>query len=143
MQGVSQLSGSRTEQINKRKLCKNCLKTNHDSDSCTGGYCRVCGSNTHNTLLHKNTSEQLGEINNEVNVLNSSTPINVILSTAMVQVRDHAGNFTQLRAFLDGGSQSNFITESVLKKLNLPCYNTNISLCGVNNRHSKVNKSTR
>jgi hypothetical protein len=50
--------------------------------------------------VHKDTSEQLGEINNEVNVLNSSTalPINVILSTAVVQVQDKAGNFTQLRA---------------------------------------------
>jgi hypothetical protein len=135
---------NRIDQINKRKLCKNCLKTNHDSDSCKGGYCRVCGSNTHNTLLHKDTSEQLDEINNDVNVLNSSTtlPINVILSTALVQVQDKAGNFTQLRALLDSGSQSNFITESALKMLNLPSYDTNITLSGVNNSHSKVNKST-
>jgi hypothetical protein len=135
---------NRIDQINKRKLCKNCLRTNHDSDSCKGGCCRVCGSNTHNTLLHKDTSEQLGEINNDVNVLNSSTalPINVILSTALVQVQDKAGNFTQLRALLDSGSQSNFITESALKILNLPSYNTNITLSGVNNSHSKVNKST-
>jgi hypothetical protein len=104
----------------------------------------VCGSNTHNTLLHKDTSEQLGEINNDVNVLNSSTalPINVILSTALVQVQDKAGNFTQLRALLDSGSQSNFITESALKILNLPSYNTNITLSGVNNSHSKVKKGT-
>jgi hypothetical protein len=135
---------NRIDQINKRKLCKNCLRTNHDSDSCKGGYCRVCGSNTHNTLLHKDTSEQLDEINNDVNVLNSSTtlPINVILSTALVQVQDKAGNFTQLRALLDSGSQSNFITESALKMLNLPSYDTNITLSGVNNSHSKVNKST-
>jgi hypothetical protein len=135
---------NRIDQINKRKLCKNCLRTNHDSDSCKGGCCRVCGSNTHNTLLHKDTSEQLDEINNDVNVLNSSTtlPINVILSTALVQVQDKAGNFTQLRALLDSGSQSNFITESALKILNLPSYNTNITLSGVNNSHSKVNKST-
>jgi hypothetical protein len=135
---------NRIDQINKRKLCKNCLRTNHDSDSCKGGYCRVCGSNTHNTLLHKDTSEQLGEINNDVNVLNSSTalPINVILSTALVQVQDKAANFTQLRALLDSGSQSNFITESALKILNLPSYNTNITLSGVNNSHSKVNKGT-
>jgi hypothetical protein len=135
---------NRIDQINKRKLCKNCLRTNHDSDSCKGGCCRVCGSNTHNTLLHKDTSEQLDEINNDVNVLNSSTtlPINVILSTALVQVQDKAGNFTQLRALLDSGSQSNFITESALKSLNLPSYNTNITLSGVNNSHSKVNKGT-
>jgi hypothetical protein len=105
----------------------------------------VCGSNTHNTLLHNDTSEQLGEINNDVNVLNSSTalPINVILSTALVQVQDKAGNFTQLRALLDSGSQSNFITESALKILNLPSYNTNITLSGVNNSHSKVKKVPR
>jgi hypothetical protein len=135
---------NRIDQINKRKLCKNCLRTNHDSDSCKGGCCRVCGSNTHNTLLHKDTSEQLDEINNDVNVLNSSTtlPINVILSTALVQVQDKAGNSTQLRALLDSGSQSNFITESALKILNLPSYNTNITLSGVNNSHSKVNKGT-
>jgi hypothetical protein len=135
---------NRIDQINKRKLCKNCLRTNHDADSCKGGCCRVCGSNIHNTLLHKDTSEQLDEINNDVNVLNSSTtlPINVILSTALVQVQDKAGNFTQLRALLDSGSQSNFITESALKMLNLPSYNTNITLSGVNNSHSKVNKGT-
>jgi hypothetical protein len=135
---------NRIDQINKRKLCKNCLRTNHDADSCKGGCCRVCGSNIHNTLLHKDTSEQLDEINNDVNVLNSSTtlPINVILSTALVQVQDKAGNFTQLRALLDSGSQSNFITESALKMLNLPSYDTNITLSGVNNSHSKVNKST-
>jgi hypothetical protein len=135
---------NKIDQINKQKLCKNCLRTNHDADSCKGGCCRVCGSNIHNTLLHKDTSEQLDEINNDVNVLNSSTtlPINVILSTALVQVQDKAGNFTQLRALLDSGSQSNFITESALKMLNLPSYNTNITLSGVNNSHSKVNKGT-
>ncbi|KAJ8928932.1 hypothetical protein NQ314_018431 [Rhamnusium bicolor] len=43
----------------------------------------------------------------------------VILSTAMVLVKDNQGKFYKARALLDNGSMSNFITEELCKKLGL------------------------
>lgn len=41
----------------------------------------------------------------------------VLLSTAIVYIRDNLGKFHKVRALLDNGSQSNFITKSACEQL--------------------------
>jgi len=41
----------------------------------------------------------------------------VLLATAQIKFKDCKGNFHTCRALLDSGSQSNFITESSVRKL--------------------------
>lgn len=45
----------------------------------------------------------------------------VILSTAQVQIEDANQNMQRCRVLLDPGSQSNLITEELVRKLKLKC----------------------
>ncbi|CAH1106787.1 unnamed protein product [Psylliodes chrysocephalus] len=55
----------------------------------------------------------------------------VLLSTAIIYIKDHVGNLHTARALLDVGSQSNYITTSLAKRLQLREQNVNISIFGV------------
>lgn len=55
----------------------------------------------------------------------------VVLSTAMVRVKDRRGQFYECRALLDSGSQSNFVTDALCKKLNLQLQRADYSIAGV------------
>lgn len=72
--------------------------------------------------LNLHTTEQIPNLLPNIPI-ESTTPIQhrtVILSTALVNVIDIDNRSHTLRALLDSGSQSNFITENAFKKLNLP-----------------------
>jgi len=55
----------------------------------------------------------------------------VLLATAIVQILGNGGTWYTCRALLDSGSQSNFITEETMKKLNLPRKRVNLPITGV------------
>mgnify|MGYP003623263326 CR=1 FL=1 len=65
--------------------------------------------------------------------------IQVLLSTALVKVRDTIGNVHTVRALLDSCSQSNFITDSCVQRLNLKKIRTKIPVQGVNNLRATSN----
>lgn len=62
----------------------------------------------------------------------------VLLSTVMVRVQDSTGKFYNCRALLDSGSMSNFISENLCKKLNLPKQEVNYSVVGVGQARTSV-----
>lgn len=64
-----------------------------------------------------------------------------LLSTVLIYVFDKTNKIHECRALLDVGSQSNFITESLCSKLNLPLISTNISVAGISHTTSTINKS--
>ena len=66
----------------------------------------------------------------------------VFLSTATVFVADSKGILHECRALLDNASMSNFCTESLCKKLNLPLEATNFSVVGVGRAMSNVQYTT-
>jgi hypothetical protein len=55
----------------------------------------------------------------------------VLLATAIIQILGKDGIWYTCRALLHSGSQSNFITEETMKKLNLPRKRVNLPITGV------------
>ncbi|XP_013161370.1 PREDICTED: uncharacterized protein LOC106113183, partial [Papilio xuthus] len=114
--------------VTKYKLCVNCLRQGHPESECRMGPCRERGcSKRHNSLLHRpsSSSSHLALIDeqdgNEVIVNYSNQNTNqVLLSTAIIEVSnpvDHQK--VKVRALLDCGSQSSFISESLKTRLSL------------------------
>lgn len=141
----------RSEAIRKNKLCYNCLRPNHRTHECKHSNCKKCGKR-HNTLLHvenhvsnaavlainedsnnSNTAQDKKEILQEVTEvsLQCYNSMQVLLSTAVVKVKDAGGELHSCRVLLDSGSMSCFITKDLCKKMDLTTYNTNHSIKGV------------
>ena len=130
-----------------KRVCFNCLQPGHSANECSSKFtCRECMMK-HHTLLHRPksplTSSQVVSVNNSI--ANHSSPStnqeqssivcqnqevlgltstdgnvnSVLLSTAIVSIKDQRGRNIQLRALLDSGSQASFITESMTKALML------------------------
>ena len=55
----------------------------------------------------------------------------VLLSTVCIRVKDAYDNWHNLKAILDSGAQSSFITKNCAKKLSLPKFNVAMSLQGL------------
>ncbi|XP_052564237.1 uncharacterized protein LOC128092976 [Culex pipiens pallens] len=49
----------RVEEVNRRRLCRNCLHAGHYADGCSRGSCSRCGGK-HHTLLHYDTPAPAG-----------------------------------------------------------------------------------
>lgn len=129
---------------NSSSICANCLRIGHSISKCKLGPCRKCKLR-HNTLLHFERQDTTAESDKSevgVSVLSSGVVVpsieTVLLSTACVLVHDRHNNSHLIRAILDSGSQTSFITESVRRRLNLPSSNTNLSVFGISNNISKV-----
>ncbi|XP_074026866.1 uncharacterized protein [Leptinotarsa decemlineata] len=56
----------------------------------------------------------------------------VLLSTAVVNIRDGQGNYHRARVLLDSGSQSNFLSENLAKTLNLSYRKIDLPVVGIN-----------
>lgn len=152
----------RFNQVKSRGLCLNCLKGNHIAKDCSGCNCKKY-EKKHSTLLHDDRDSSKGpkqeqgkqgvshdaELNKAENVIcnhsqltKSAKTSQVLLSTALVKIRDQAGQYTVGRALLDNDSQSNFITEEFASKLGLKLINNRIEVKGVNQHVSQAMKST-
>lgn len=159
---------SRIHAVRRLQICSNCLSPNHSILNCRASRCRTC-KGKHNTLLHispkqadsspppmttlntypqfetegKNQSVNLHS--NSIVQTNNNIPISskpVILSTARVKVTGSDNKTHTLRALLDSGSQSNFISKSAFKRLKLPEYQTNIDVVSFNDNLTNINKYT-
>lgn len=114
----------------EKNWCFNCLKSSHRLKDCRSIFsCRTC-KRKHHTLLHRDTPiESLPTASSLV----SRSPMHttVLLATAIVQVKDAVGAMQSFRALFDTGSQSNFITESAISRLNLHPTPINTTVCGL------------
>lgn len=151
----------RIEQVKSLKLCLNCLRK-HGGTACKSGPCTIC-SERHNTLLHQQTDTCVTKSSSVVlpsshsdeiqckhtytekqNISLSSTnkPFIhdniVLLSTAVINTFSHEGNTQTVRVLLDNGSTSNFITESLCKRLNLKTYSTRTAVEGLNHQSCQI-----
>lgn len=116
------------------KLCVNCLCTGHIAKDCQSSSCRKCTSR-HNTLFHEN------KVSNEspVALLSGDVNIQVLLSTAIVNVFDLSGKKRRCRALLDSGRQSHFITSNFCKRLRIKPKDVDISITGINKAAANIN----
>lgn len=146
------------------QLCTNCLRPGHNNTHCRATPCRTC-KGKHHTLLHftlnkpttlydiqtEKPSESVNLNTNNTRVVNTTTTNNrpytttepkaAILSTALVDVLDINHKRHTLKALLDSGSQSNFITERVFNILNIPYKPINMQVLGFNANPTHINRS--
>ncbi|XP_050293812.1 uncharacterized protein LOC126734295 [Anthonomus grandis grandis] len=144
-------TNERLEEVKKKHLCLNCLRASHMVKQCYSRPCKTCRAK-HNTLLHFNSScdsnvnsvessrdGNIEEIQHErVNLssFNVSTD-QILLSTVSVDILDKNNKPFIVRALLDAGSQSSFLTERFRNKLGLPKTPVNIKICGFNESESE------
>lgn len=69
----------------------------------------------------------------------------VMLSTAMVQVKCRNGNWIAVRVLLDNGSQVNIMTNDLHKHLKLPKCSESIVVSGIGNltKNAKFGRNSR
>lgn len=151
----------RVQQANNLKLCTNCLRDNHFAKYCRSGHCRICRLK-HNTLLHIDNDNNKQSGNNLENLITTKQPniaepfpstsqsnqismsshvnhsIEVLLSTALIQVKDYKGHYHTCRALLDSGSQSNLITSDLCKKLGLEKTSVHLAVVGIGQAVSNI-----
>lgn len=177
---------TRIQKARALKLCLNCLRHGHNTNSCKFGSCKLCNQ-LHHTLLHLNEQSSPQQKQSEADVPHTFSPLKhsapipsssstnvtlcatnsdiksqthqstqfqhdnvaltashnqcvVLLSTALIQVQDHNSDKHTIRALLDNGSTSSFITESLCKKLKLPIHSTSTLVEGLNNQSSCISK---
>ncbi|KAJ8962212.1 hypothetical protein NQ318_018184 [Aromia moschata] len=157
-------TNEREKKARSLRLCLNCLKRGHHSKVCRRGTCTKCNEK-HHTLLHRyqvtlSNAEQGANLNATPNanaiaesvvsavasyeersvVLSACSSVDhVLLSTAYVQVTDSDGDTHTVRALLDSGAQSSFVTKGLCQRLNLKTRKVNISVKGLSNIASNIN----
>ena len=125
----------RFEFIKSISGCINCLRKGHSVSQCKLSNCRICNQ-SHHTLLHKYTSSMPNNSERPSNSHVMHASVNddrVILATAVVKVKRKSGDFVLARALLDSGSQTNFVTEDMAQKLQIPKEESLLKLFGVGN----------
>lgn len=132
--------------VRAKGLCFNCLKSNHVLGNCPNPTsCRHCGKR-HHSSMHKpqgaptNVGHQsrANPFCDDSRATATSTNIHfasgssqILLSTAIVLIKSNAGHLVPVRALLDSGSQSTFVTEVLATKLGLKRNPTNTFLSGI------------
>ncbi|XP_030761095.1 uncharacterized protein LOC115886162 [Sitophilus oryzae] len=129
----------RVEQVKRLRLCLNCLRFGHKNTECRLSNCRKCNGR-HNTLIHISIRNNTQNNTGTSTTLSSYNLGSVLLSTALIQVEDQNNKTYIVRAILDSGSQSNFISMDLCKRLKLKTSETVMSVAGINNAISEVNK---
>lgn len=152
------------------KVCFNCFRRGHYSTNCKKSGCKICKRKHHtiihctdfkqkpsvdNAADRKNVHEQPKpetiptptSSNADVALAASisarshtSSPSDVLLSTALVRCYDVHNKEYIARALLDSGSSSCLMTEKLCKQLNLPFTKVDRSICGINNSLSHIGK---
>lgn len=145
-------------------ICFNCMGGSHSAKEChSNSRCRIC-KQKHHSLLHpggKNTANNVGDnMPNKSVVASSNDPTTsnnsaslvscfstgkifqqVLLATAVVKVTARNGEDYKLRALLDQGSQSSFITESAVQFLGLKKRPTTNHIAGLGGGKDVVSKA--
>jgi len=137
--------------VKENKLCINFLRNKHMIKDCQSHGCKICGK-WHHTLIHRNkdhsrehdngnqeSSQQQENIQAMYHTFKETPVTCVLLATAQIKVEDCKGKFHTCRALLDCGSQSNFITESTVRRLGLEQIRNQIPIIGINNATSVTN----
>lgn len=146
----------RIEWTREKKCCLNCFG-NHKTFDCKSKLtCRTC-QKRHSTILHlekKNNERSIkanvanvDETHSEEQTMHISANIarqntgSVLLATILLGVFDKNGSRILLRALLDQGSQSAFISEKAAQTLKLSRKNINAIISGIGEKEQRANHS--
>jgi hypothetical protein len=130
----------RLQKVREMKLCENCLSPSHAIADCASKYaCRHCHQR-HHSLLHPELNSAAPPFQSRVSC-NSVTAANnqiTLLQTAIVKISDSRGSWHSVRALLDPGADSNFISTEVANVLNLKLRGTHVEANGLGGNHLTV-----
>lgn len=141
----------RIDWIRNKQLCLNCFSGMHKTHDCKSKFsCRTC-SKRHNGILHLDkkinersvkanvarTSEETETFHVSANVARQNTG-SVLLATIILGAFDKNGARILLRALLDQGSQSAFISEKAAQTLKLPRKSIDVTISGIGAREQKA-----
>ncbi|XP_050509113.1 uncharacterized protein LOC126886285 [Diabrotica virgifera virgifera] len=142
---------ARMREVKRVRACFNCLFIGHQNTSCKYGKCKKCGKK-HHTLLHVNAENSNSPNDTQSVSSDNQTPQTLsfhavqnsfaLLSTVTVQIADRSGVKHNFRALLDSGSQSHFVTYSLVSKLGLSKEPADISVVGVTQISSRIKHKT-
>lgn len=127
----------RSKHVKDNNLCVICLNL-HGSKPCKYRFrCTICSDKTHNTLLH-DVGEAASVSNNSMALFGRSA---VLLPTVQLNIACKDGTYMTVKALLDSGSQTSFITTNVVKQLKLKTFNKNIIISTLGRQNCSVSKS--
>ncbi|XP_073814297.1 uncharacterized protein [Musca autumnalis] len=153
----------------KQKRCVNCLKAGHSSKQCTTRCCTKCNKkhntllhlerkqgstnkqDSRTTLSAGTGTKPAGGVasvntescnNQEATALAAANKEQissyVVLSTAVVKIKVDEAE-VECRALLDSGSQVNFITERLVKRLGISMQKSTININGIGATNTRTN----
>ncbi|XP_049868256.1 uncharacterized protein LOC126368368 isoform X1 [Pectinophora gossypiella] len=130
----------RVECIKAKKLCKTCL--NSHTGKCRFHFkCTHCKQN-HNTLLHDGNETSSSSTEGGVTLLSGLNDNNqVLLPTAKVKILTKNGQELIVKALLDSGSQSSFITTKLANLIGRNLLATNTEVSGIAKTGKKIQSS--
>lgn len=131
----------RISKVIELKLCQNCLRDGHSAQSCDSKIrCALCKQAHHHTL-HLDSSElQKGsqkpgvacnQGQDKVVALTCTSNSTVVLGTAVVHVADCYGHYHPVRAVIDSGAMSSYMTSNCAQRLGLPRRKCNFEPIGL------------
>lgn len=124
--------------VKEKNLCYNCMTHSKSVECRSSRKCYKCGLN-HHTLLHRDRTGS-NETTSANVVKQLSKNQEVLLATAMVQVRRLDMQWEILRVLIDPGSQNSFITEEAAECLGLPRLQANVQVLGMGNTGAGTTK---
>ncbi|XP_018392969.1 PREDICTED: uncharacterized protein LOC108772023, partial [Cyphomyrmex costatus] len=150
---LKQTPSQRFEFIKTQKRCSNCFGVKHSVKDCKSTRaCKRC-SKRHHTLLHFDasaphveseqpstttpaSSENSTHITSHLISKTVAPKSQILLATALIRVYSPHNRFITVRALLDQGSVSTFITESLAQRLRLSRMNRSVFITGISEMQS-------
>lgn len=126
----------RYEATVKKRLCLNCLAPGHWDAKCfSRARCSICNKR-HHELLHREEKKEETAVDavSMVASFPSFEPTmssQVMLSTAIVNVKAKNGKWFAVRALLDNGSQVNIMTSNLHNRLKLEKSSNSVAVSGI------------
>ena len=118
----------RKERLLQDGRCSCCLRTGHVVKACPNGrFCSVCKGKHHSSICERKTNNSRAEQGpstqtNVTAISKERKATHVLLQTAKATaVNPINGEKCSIRILLDNGSQRSYVTEDVVKKLQLKC----------------------
>ncbi|XP_037959441.1 uncharacterized protein LOC119688851 [Teleopsis dalmanni] len=120
--------------LNANDTCKICL-SHKNQDKCISKYtCKICNSRDHHTLLHNEHQQEKKDKSTKTKVIAVTKKDEsevVLLPTAIVKGNTIRGEYKELHALIDQGSQASVISEEAVNILGLQKVKTDIKLTGL------------
>ena len=132
----------RWEIVKQNNRCRKCLRAHH-TNICKkpdGTTCNKCTRRHHRSLHNEDTStrESRHDPENASASNTSQEPCNyniqgkrsvlTVCPVQMVKIKDKDGNYIEVLAMLDSGSNTSFISKNVVKKLGIRGYKTHLTM---------------